>query len=91
MIREVQCGEEHMREARHQTRHSGKASWRRWLFGCVMKVMVVGQEKWEEECGDRPPIKTSEAWVVTGRMLGCGDRERKQLEVVLERSPELPE
>ena len=41
--------------------------------------------------GQTPPIKTSEAWVVRGRMLGCGNRERKQLEVVLERSPEPPE
>ena len=38
--------------------------------------------------GQTPPLKTSETWVVTGRMPGCGDRERKQLEVVLERSPE---
>lgn len=40
----------HVRGTRIQMRHSGKAFWKKRFLSRVMKVMVVGQVRWEEEC-----------------------------------------
>lgn len=66
-----------MRGAGNQTRHSGKASWTKWLLSRVR--------------GPREQVRTGEGWAVTGACCGVGTKVASGgAGVVMERRAQSP-